>query len=80
MYARRLGDADQIGRNVKGERYAVVAGHNWSVFLRFEGGIGLSTLFGAMVGFAPLTAGGALLMLLSLLLAAEPVMRREATA
>jgi glycerol-3-phosphate acyltransferase PlsY len=52
-----------------------VAGHNWSVFLRFEGGIGLSTLFGAMVGFAPLTAGGALLMLLSLWLVMSRLLR-----
>jgi glycerol-3-phosphate acyltransferase PlsY len=41
-----------------------VAGHNWCVFLHFEGGIGLSTLFGAMLGFAPLTALVAFLVLL----------------
>lgn len=46
-----------------------VAGHNWSVFLRFDGGIGLSTLFGALLGFAPLAALGALLVLLGLWLA-----------
>jgi len=43
-----------------------VAGHNWSLYLRFDGGIGLSTLFGALLGFAPLTALGALLVLLAL--------------
>ena len=42
-----------------------VAGHNWSLFLRFEGGIGLSTLLGAMLAFAPLAAAGAFLVLLS---------------
>jgi glycerol-3-phosphate acyltransferase PlsY len=41
-----------------------VAGHNWSAWLRFEGGIGLSTLFGAMLGLAPLTALAAFLALL----------------
>lgn len=44
--------------------FMAVAGHNWSVFLRFEGGIGLSTLLGAMLGFAPLTASAAFLVLL----------------
>jgi glycerol-3-phosphate acyltransferase PlsY len=52
-----------------------VAGHNWSVFLRFEGGIGLSTLFGAMLGFAPLTALGALLVLIALWLAMIKLLR-----
>ena len=41
-----------------------VAGHNWSAWLRFEGGIGLSTLFGAMLGLAPMTALAAFLALL----------------
>jgi len=41
-----------------------VAGHNWSAWLRFEGGIGLSTLLGAMLGLAPLTALAAFLALL----------------
>jgi glycerol-3-phosphate acyltransferase PlsY len=42
-----------------------VAGHNWSLFLRFEGGIGLSTLLGAMLAFAPLATVGAFLVLLA---------------
>jgi glycerol-3-phosphate acyltransferase PlsY len=41
-----------------------MAGHNWSAWLRFEGGIGLSTLFGAMLGLAPMTALAAFLALL----------------
>jgi glycerol-3-phosphate acyltransferase PlsY len=52
-----------------------VAGHNWSVFLRFDGGIGLSTLFGALLRFAPLTASGALLVLLVLWLAMIKLLR-----
>ena len=52
-----------------------VAGHNWSVFLRFEGGIGLSTLFGAILGFAPLTALGAFLVLLPLWLVMIKLLR-----
>jgi glycerol-3-phosphate acyltransferase PlsY len=52
-----------------------VAGHNWSVFLRFEGGIGLSTLLGAMLAFAPLTAAGAFLVLLSLWLVMVKLLR-----
>jgi glycerol-3-phosphate acyltransferase PlsY len=41
-----------------------VVGHNWSVFIRFAGGIGLSTLFGAVLRFTPLPAFGALIILL----------------
>lgn len=36
-----------------------VVGHNWSVFIGFGGGIGLTTLFGALLPFAPLTVLGA---------------------
>jgi glycerol-3-phosphate acyltransferase PlsY len=41
-----------------------VVGHNWSLFLRFFGGIGLSTLFGTILRFAPLLALKALAILL----------------
>jgi glycerol-3-phosphate acyltransferase PlsY len=40
-----------------------VAGHNWSVFIGFGGGVGLSTLFGALFRFSPLPAGGGLVVL-----------------
>lgn len=40
-----------------------VAGHNWSVYIRFGGGIGLSTLFGAVLRFAPLPALAAVVIL-----------------
>jgi len=33
-----------------------VVGHNWSVFIRFGGGIGLSTLAGGLLGLYPLAA------------------------
>jgi glycerol-3-phosphate acyltransferase PlsY len=33
---------------------AVTAGHNWSLFLRFTGGRGLGTAFGAMIFLDPL--------------------------
>ena len=36
-----------------------VVGHNWSVFIGFGGGIGLTTLFGSLLHFAPLTVLGA---------------------
>lgn len=52
-----------------------VAGHNWSLFLRFEGGIGLSTLLGAMLAFAPLASAGAFLVLLSLWLVMVRLLR-----
>ncbi len=37
-----------------------VVGHNWSIFIRFGGGIGLSTLTGALLPLLPLHAFGAL--------------------
>jgi glycerol-3-phosphate acyltransferase PlsY len=36
-----------------------VAGHNWSVFLRFQGGKGVATSLGALLALAPLVALGA---------------------
>ncbi len=36
---------------------SVVAGNVWSVFLRFDGGKGVSTSFGALFGMDPLIAG-----------------------
>jgi glycerol-3-phosphate acyltransferase PlsY len=40
-----------------------VVGHNWSLFVHFRGGIGLSSLFGALLGFSPLLAVAALIVL-----------------
>ena len=47
-----------------------VVGHNWSVFIGFAGGIGLSTLFGALFRFWPLPAavGLGILVLIWLIL------------
>lgn len=35
---------------------AVVVGHDWSIFLKFNGGKGIATSFGAVLGIAPTTA------------------------
>ncbi len=35
---------------------AAIAGHNWSAYIRFGGGAGTMTNFGAMLGLSPLTA------------------------
>ncbi len=51
-----------------------VVGHNWSVFIRFGGGIGLSTLLGAQLRFSPLEALVAVVILGLLLLALIKVM------
>ena len=44
---------------------AAVAGHNWSVFLRFEGGRGVTTFFGGLFALLPVAAlfGGEILIL-----------------
>lgn len=39
-----------------------VAGHNWSVFLRFRGGKGVATSLGALLAISPLSAVGAALV------------------
>ncbi|MBP1708121.1 MAG: conserved hypothetical rane protein [Chloroflexi bacterium] len=43
---------------------AAVAGHNWSLFLRFKGGRGVATFFGGLVALCPPAAliGGEVLM------------------
>ena len=45
---------------------AAIIGHNWSIYIRFKGGIGLSTLFGSLVYFQPLTVTGSALILIIL--------------
>jgi len=52
-----------VGRVLAG--LGAVAGHNWSVFLRFRGGRGVATYFGALAAMVPLVAilGGEILIL-----------------
>jgi glycerol-3-phosphate acyltransferase PlsY len=44
---------------------AAVAGHNWSIFLKFRGGSGVATFFGGWIAMVPLVAvfGGEILFL-----------------
>ncbi len=35
---------------------AAMAGHNWSVFLRFQGGRGVATFFGGLIALCPVVA------------------------
>ncbi len=44
---------------------AAIAGHNWSVFLKFKGGRGVATFFGGLVALCPPAAlfGGEILIL-----------------
>ncbi|MFC2011230.1 glycerol-3-phosphate 1-O-acyltransferase PlsY [Chloroflexota bacterium] len=35
---------------------AAMAGHNWSVFLRFQGGRGVATFFGGLIALSPVVA------------------------
>ena len=55
-----------------------VVGHNWSVFIGMGGGVGISSLVGAMVALAPSAAvlGGSILILLWL--AVNRVLRHPA--
>ncbi len=44
---------------------AAMAGHNWSVFLRFQGGRGVATFFGGLIALSPMVAlfGGQMFIL-----------------
>lgn len=46
---------------------AAVAGHNWSVFLRFQGGRGVATFFGGLIALLPMAAllGGEILIIIA---------------
>lgn len=41
---------------------AAIAGHNWSVFLNFQGGKGVATTLGVLLGVSPVVGGLALLV------------------
>ncbi|MBI2288004.1 MAG: glycerol-3-phosphate acyltransferase [Chloroflexi bacterium] len=44
---------------------AAMAGHNWSVFLKFQGGRGVATFFGGLIALSPVVAlfGGEVLVI-----------------
>ena len=44
---------------------AAMAGHNWSVFLKFQGGRGVATFFGGLIALSPLVAlfGGEIMII-----------------
>jgi glycerol-3-phosphate acyltransferase PlsY len=46
---------------------AAIAGHNWSLFLRFRGGKGVATSFGVLLGLTPLVAAMAGLLWVAVL-------------
>jgi glycerol-3-phosphate acyltransferase PlsY len=48
--------------------FLAVAGHNWSIFLRFRGGKGVATTIGALCVLSPLTAVGAALVWITIVL------------
>jgi acyl phosphate:glycerol-3-phosphate acyltransferase len=53
---------------VAGVGMATVLGHNWSIYLRFAGGKGVATTFGALLAMTPLFALLGLLVWLGVLL------------
>ena len=46
---------------------AVLAGHNWSIFLKFQGGKGTATGFGVLCGLSPMTSIGVLVVCIPIL-------------
>ncbi len=46
---------------------AVLAGHNWSIFMKFQGGKGTATGFGVLFGLSPLTSIGVLVICIPIL-------------
>lgn len=53
LAARLLGGSELL---VSGVGMAAVVGHNWSIYLRFTGGKGVATSFGALLAMVPLPA------------------------
>lgn len=49
------GGNQEIARIILGA--AAIAGHNWTIFLKFKGGKGIATSFGVLVGLAVKLAG-----------------------
>jgi len=45
---------------------AAIIGHNWSVYIRMKGGIGLSTLYGSLLFFQPLIVTGAVFIIVAI--------------
>ena len=43
-----------------------IIGHNWSIYIRMRGGIGLSTLYGSLLFFQPLIVTGAALIIVAI--------------
>lgn len=47
---------------------AAIAGHNWPVYVRFQGGRGVSTTLGTMIPLAPVVAGVGFLVGISIII------------
>ena len=47
---------------------AVVCGHNWSIFMRFRGGKGVATSYGAMLAISPLMTMASMIFYIIILL------------
>lgn len=57
---------------------AAVVGHNWSAYICFRGGVGLSTLVGMLAAQAPLPTAGALAVAVPVWLGARRLLRHDA--
>ena len=57
---------------------AAVVGHNWSAYIGFRGGVGLSTLVGMLAAQAPLPTAGALVVAVPVWLGARRLLRHDA--
>ena len=50
--AKKMGSDPDLAKYISA--LAVVCGHNWSIFMRFRGGKGVATSYGAMLAISPL--------------------------
>ena len=64
--AKKMGSDPDLAKYISA--LAVVCGHNWSIFMRFRGGKGVATSYGAMLAISPLMTLASMIFYIIILL------------